>query len=72
MEGIWTDAEKAAVQHMMHYSFIGSTATVQEGLQSFLATTGVDEIMVTSHLYDHQARLKSYELIAPFFKKAER
>ncbi len=71
MEGIWNEAEKAAVQHMMQYSFIGSTATVQKGLQSFLTATGVDEVMVTSHVYDHQARLKSYELIAPFFKQAK-
>lgn len=72
MEDAWTEPEKAAVQQMAHYSFIGSAATVKEGLQTFLEETGVDEIMVTSHIYDLEARMKSYELIAPFFKMAER
>lgn len=70
MEGIWSDAEKAAVQQMMQYSFIGSAATVQNSLQSFLNETGIDEIMVASHIYDSTAKMKSYELIAPFFKRA--
>ncbi len=69
MENSWTAPEKAAVQQMAHYSFIGSAATVKQGLQSFLNETGVDEIMVTSHIYDLEAKKKSYELIAPFFKK---
>lgn len=71
MEDVWTPPEKAAVQQMMHYSFIGGAATVKEGLQTFLDETGVDEIMVTSHIYDLEAKKKSYEMIAPFFKQAE-
>ncbi len=70
MEGMWTEPEKAAVQQMMRYSFIGSSATVKFGLQSFLHETSVDEIMVTSHIYDLDAKKKSYEMIAPFFKKS--
>lgn len=70
LDDIWSAPEQAAVQHMMQYSFIGSAATVRSGLQSFLDTTGVDEIMVASHIYDHAARKQSYALIAPFFKPA--
>ena len=33
-------------------------------MESFLARTGVDEIMATSHLYDHNARVHSYEILA--------
>lgn len=66
-----SEAENAAVQQMMHYSFIGDAAGVQKGLQAFLEKTGVDEIMVASHIYDHAAKLKSYELMAPFFKNRE-
>lgn len=69
MEGIWTDYEKAVVHQMMQYAFIGSKETVQKGLQGFLDDTGVDEIMVVSHLYDHLDKLKSYELISDLFKK---
>jgi alkanesulfonate monooxygenase SsuD/methylene tetrahydromethanopterin reductase-like flavin-dependent oxidoreductase (luciferase family) len=53
----------------MEFSFIGSGSTVQERLQAFVESTGVDEVMVTSHIYDHEARLQSYEIIAPFFRK---
>ncbi|HVF81862.1 MAG TPA: LLM class flavin-dependent oxidoreductase [Flavisolibacter sp.] len=71
MDDVWTEPEKAAVQQMMHYSFIGSTATVNRGLQSFLEETGVDELMVTSHIYDLEAKKNSYQMIAPFFKRSD-
>jgi luciferase family oxidoreductase group 1 len=70
MEGVWSEAEKAAVQQMMQFSFIGSVSTVKNNLESFLDTTGVQEIMVASHIFDHRLKLRSYEMIAPFFKKA--
>jgi luciferase family oxidoreductase group 1 len=63
MDGLWSEAEKAAIQHMMHYSFIGSAEKVKAELNSFLAETGVDEIMVASHIYDLEAKKRSYELI---------
>jgi luciferase family oxidoreductase group 1 len=69
MEGIWVEAEKAAVEHMTQYSFIGSIEVVRQGLQLFLEKTGVDEIMVTSHIYEHSVKMRSYEIIAPFFKR---
>ena len=67
----WTEPEKAALQQMMTYSFIGNADTVKDGLQNFLDKTGVDEIMVASHIYDLEAKKKSYRLIAPFFKQRE-
>jgi len=71
MEGFWSEAEQGHIQHMTQYAFIGSTDTVHSGLQSFLDTTGVNEIMITSHVYDLKAKLKCYELVAPFFKKRD-
>jgi luciferase family oxidoreductase group 1 len=68
MEGLWTEQEQAAISHMTHYAFIGSAATVKKGLENFLASTNVDEVMITSHIYDLKAKIHSYELIAPFFK----
>lgn len=70
MDGIWSDYEKAAVHQMMQYSFIGSSATVKSGLQAFVSETGVDEVMVVSHLYDLQAKLQSYHLISNLFTKS--
>jgi luciferase family oxidoreductase group 1 len=70
MEGIWNDFEKAAVQQMMQFSFIGSAQTVKEQLQSFVNNTGIDELMVASHIYDNAAKIRSYELISPFFMRS--
>lgn len=67
MEGIWNEWEEQGVLQMMHYSFIGSAATVRESLQKFVDNTGVDEIMVSSHLYDPAAKIKSMEYIAGMF-----
>lgn len=69
MEGEWTTAEQAAVQQMMQFSFIGSPASVGKDLESFVAEANLDEIMIASHIYDQAHKIKSYELIAPFFKQ---
>lgn len=63
MDGLWSDQEKAAIHHMMHYSFIGSTKKVKNELSIFLNETGADEIMIASHVYDLEAKKRSYELI---------
>ncbi|MGV3541439.1 MAG: LLM class flavin-dependent oxidoreductase [Rufibacter sp.] len=68
MDGLWDHNERFAVQQMLRYSFVGSAATVHEEMQTFLDETGVDEIMVASNIYDHAARLRSYEILAGFFK----
>jgi luciferase family oxidoreductase group 1 len=68
MDAIWADYEKAAVMQMMQFTFIGSPATIQKRLQSFLNDTGVDEIMVASYIYDNAAKIRSYEIVAGLFK----
>jgi len=37
---------------------------VRADLNDFLERTQADELIVVSHIYDHQARLRSYELLA--------
>lgn len=63
MAGLWNEFEEAAVRHMMAYTYIGDAASVKAGLESFLQETGVDELMVVSHVFDHAARLRSYEIL---------
>jgi luciferase family oxidoreductase group 1 len=60
--------ENPAFQRMLKYAFIGSRETVRQKTESFLKETGVDEIMVVSHIYDHQDRVKSYTLFAEIMK----
>ena len=45
-------------------SFVGSPATIARDLRAFESLTGADELMVASAIYDHAARLRSYELLA--------
>ena len=49
---------------MLTHSFVGTREAVRDGLQSFLEQTRVDELFVVSAVYDHSARLRSYELVA--------
>jgi luciferase family oxidoreductase group 1 len=64
IETYWSGAEKAQAKHMLTYSFVGSPETVRRDLNGFIAKTGVDELMVTGSIYDHAARLRSFELLA--------
>jgi luciferase family oxidoreductase group 1 len=54
---------RAILRQVLSCSAIGSPASVKAGIQDFLARTDADELMVTSQIYDHEARLRSYELL---------
>ena len=64
MDGRWTPAEQAGVDHAFREAVVGSRATVQRGLAAFLRRTRVDELMVTAAIFDPAARLRSFELVA--------
>jgi alkanesulfonate monooxygenase SsuD/methylene tetrahydromethanopterin reductase-like flavin-dependent oxidoreductase (luciferase family) len=68
MDGIWSEFEEAAVKSMMAYAVIGSRQTVKEALSRFVEETGMDELMIVSHIYDPAARIKSYQILADLFK----
>lgn len=56
--------QNPAFERMLKYAFIGSKETVKGKTTDFLKETGVDEIMVVSHFYDHRDRLRSYQLFS--------
>jgi luciferase family oxidoreductase group 1 len=64
IESYWSPSEKAQVARMLARSIIGSPETVRSGIEALVAETGADELIVVSDLYDHTARLRSFELIA--------
>lgn len=64
IEEYWTPAEKRQASRMLEYSIVGSRETVRRGLESFVGLTKADELMVVCSLYDHAARVKSYEIVA--------
>ncbi len=52
------------LDHVLQCSAVGSPVTVARGIAAFVERTGVDEIMVTSAIYDHEARKRSLEITA--------
>ena len=64
MEGLWTEMERAQLEAMLACSIVGSPATVRRGLDAFAARTDPDELIVTSQVFDHGARLRSFEIVA--------
>jgi len=60
----WNPGEKHHASRMLKYSIVGSPETVQRGLEDFVELTATDELMIVTSLYDHGARLRSYELVA--------
>jgi luciferase family oxidoreductase group 1 len=72
IERYWAPHEKAQAQRMLECSFVGSRETVRVGLERFVADTGADEVIVAAAIYEHAARLRSYELLAETFGLARR
>lgn len=68
MDDIWTFYEREAVEQMLSYAIFGGPETVKAKMLAFVEQTQVDEVMVTSHIFDHQARLHSYEVFANAMK----
>jgi alkanesulfonate monooxygenase SsuD/methylene tetrahydromethanopterin reductase-like flavin-dependent oxidoreductase (luciferase family) len=49
-------------------SAIGSPDRVRTAIRGFIERTGADELMITSQVYDHKARLRSFEIAAECLK----
>ncbi len=64
IESYWTPMEKAQAMRMLARSIVGSPDTVRAGMEALVAETGADELIVVSDIYDHAARLRSFEIIA--------
>jgi luciferase family oxidoreductase group 1 len=64
MDSYWSPRERAGVEHMLRYAMVGSPEIVGDQLMSFIDQTGVDELMLTGQIYDHQARIHAYEIAA--------
>lgn len=57
-----TDSPEFAV--VTRVSFVGAPHSIAPQVRDFVTRTAADELIVVSHIYDHQARLRSYELTA--------
>jgi luciferase family oxidoreductase group 1 len=68
IETYWTPSEKAMASHMLTYSVVGSPGKVRSGIEHILKRTKADELMVVSSIYDVEARIKSFEILAEVAK----
>ena len=60
----WSPMERAQVEHTLRQSIVGGPDTVRERMTAFIAQTGANELMITSHIHSHDARRHSYEIVA--------
>jgi luciferase family oxidoreductase group 1 len=57
-------AARAMLDQALSCAIVGSPETVKAGLAAFVARTGADELMVTTSVFDHGARLRSFDIVA--------
>lgn len=55
---------KTMLDNALSCSIVGSPSAVKTGLEAFLRRTGADELMVTAQIFDHAARVRSFEILA--------
>jgi len=62
---------RAMLANSLSCSVVGGPETVREGLRSFIAATGADELMVTAQIFDHAARKRSFAILAEASRAGE-
>jgi luciferase family oxidoreductase group 1 len=68
----YTDADRAAIARNRSRLFVGSPSTVMAKLEPMISASQADELMVITAVYDHEARKKSYGLLADAFGLAKK
>ncbi len=68
MDGLWNEAEQAALAQRARYTVVGSPDSVRQKLKEIIAETDCDELIVMTQIYEHAARLRSFELLSKIFK----
>jgi alkanesulfonate monooxygenase SsuD/methylene tetrahydromethanopterin reductase-like flavin-dependent oxidoreductase (luciferase family) len=63
----YTVADRASIARNRSRLFVGSPSTVMAKLKPMITESRADELMVISAIYDHEARKRSYTLLAEAF-----
>jgi luciferase family oxidoreductase group 1 len=64
MDTIWAPWEKPGVDQALSGAIVGDPETIRRGLDALIAKTQPDEILATASIFDHAARLRSFEIVA--------
>ena len=62
MDGYWSSAEKEGVRSALRHAVVGNYEVASEQVEAFLELTQVDELILSSQIYDHDARCYSYQI----------
>jgi luciferase family oxidoreductase group 1 len=68
IEEHWNRAEQAALAQRTQFAAVGSPETVRHRIEDWLEQTAADEMIAVTQIYDHAARLRSYEIAATVFQ----
>jgi luciferase family oxidoreductase group 1 len=71
MDGLWSEPERFLVESRSAIAVVGGPETVARKLRELLQATGADELIFTSDLYDHNLRLRSFEIAAEAMKSMQ-
>jgi len=64
IEAWWTPQEKAGVERALACAVVGDAASVERGIHDFIARHRPDELLLTANIFDHGARVRSFEIAA--------
>jgi len=64
IEAIASESELTGLRQALECSFVGGVATVTQQVRAFLDRTAADELIISGHIHDHRARLRSFEIAA--------
>ncbi|MCF6108365.1 MULTISPECIES: LLM class flavin-dependent oxidoreductase [Mesorhizobium] len=59
---------KTMLGQALSCAVVGAPETVRQGIEAFVQRTGADELMVTAQIFDHAARVRSFEILADVHK----
>lgn len=62
IDEIWSEHERAAIEHRTKYAAVGSAESVKQKFLEILEETQADELIITAQIFDHAARLRSFEI----------
>ncbi|HYD51937.1 MAG TPA: LLM class flavin-dependent oxidoreductase [Gemmatimonadaceae bacterium] len=64
LDAVLDPMSQLALGDVFARAVVGSPERVRRGLAAFAAETGADELMIATQVYDHHARVRSYEIVA--------
>jgi alkanesulfonate monooxygenase SsuD/methylene tetrahydromethanopterin reductase-like flavin-dependent oxidoreductase (luciferase family) len=64
LESVLTPFDRAQLSSILSHAIVGGPNRVKQGLEALVARTRADEVIVATQIYDHSARVRSYEIVA--------